>query len=40
MLPDAPTALRVDAHSLPSGVYVVRAAGETFSATRRLTIAR
>lgn len=38
--PDAPTALRVDAHSLPSGIYVVRATGETFSATRRLTIAR
>ncbi len=32
--------LRVSAQGLPSGVYVVRAAGETFSLTERVTVVR
>jgi hypothetical protein len=33
-------ALGFDGSSLPAGVYVVRATGETFSATRRATLVR
>ena len=37
---DAPLALRFDAAGLPAGLYVYRATGETFRATRRVTLAR
>jgi hypothetical protein len=33
-------ALRLDADGLASGVYLVRVTGETFAATRRLTVVR
>jgi hypothetical protein len=33
-------ALVLDGSSLPAGVYVVRVAGESFTATRRLTLVR
>jgi len=36
----APVALRVSAAGLPAGVYVVRAAGETFSLVERVTVVR
>ena len=36
----APLALRVSADGLPAGVYVVRAAGETFSLVERVTVVR
>ncbi len=35
-----PLALRVSAAGLPAGVYVVRAAGETFSLVERVTVVR
>ena len=37
---DASVDLEVDGRALPVGVYVVRVTGETFTASRRLTIAR
>ncbi len=37
---DAPLALTFDAAGLPAGLYVYRATGETFRATRRVTLAR
>ena len=36
----APVAVRVSAAGLPSGVYVVRAAGETFTLSERVTVVR
>ena len=36
----APVAVRISAAGLPSGVYVVRAAGETFSLSERVTVVR
>ena len=36
----APLAVRVSASGLPSGVYVVRAAGETFTLAERVTVVR
>ena len=38
--PGAPVEVRVEAASLPAGLYLVRASGETFRATRRVTLAR
>ncbi|MEO0556696.1 MAG: choice-of-anchor B family protein [Bacteroidota bacterium] len=35
-----PTALAVDASALPTGVYVIRVSGETFSTSERLTVVR
>ena len=40
LLPAGEHALSVDASGLPSGVYVVGAQGEGFSAGRRVTVAR
>ena len=40
VVPDAPVALRLDAKALPAGVYVVRAVGETFRLTERVTVLR
>lgn len=37
---DAPLALAFDAAGLPAGLYVYRATGETFRATRRVTLTR
>ena len=37
---DAPLRLTLDAAGLPAGLYVYRASGETFQATRRVTLAR
>ena len=37
---DAPLALTFDAAGLPAGLYVYRATGETFRATRRVTFTR
>ena len=38
--PGTAAEIRVDARTLPPGVYVVRVAGETFSASRRVVVAR
>lgn len=40
LAPNTRHALPIDASQLPSGAYVVRATGERFSATRRLTVVR
>jgi hypothetical protein len=38
--PRAPLTLRVDGTALASGLYIVRVQGDTFTASRTLTIAR
>lgn len=38
--PGSPVEIRVEAGGLPTGLYVVRASGETFRATRRVTLSR
>lgn len=38
--PGSPVEIRVEAGALPTGLYVVRASGEAFRATRRVTLSR